>query len=451
VIRVLGVKGPPRIAIADDAGLIYSDDWRMGWLSGFKRMGCEVMAVDVSSLRRASGGGILSSRGTTAVRALSDSILKWKPDLVWCHHGRAAGNESFLSQFKRRGIPTAVYLCDEPYEVGETARYSPRFDFVFTMDLCTLKAHLESRPQPQRNGVFYLPACVDDLLFTQRDYSHRPVSAFFLGNPMLKPREPYLRAIEKLVAGADIRYWPRPKAGRKAIVAKGNPDWIPWNRHPEFYASCVVGLNIHRDPGITADCFRMRVDRRPHSMAVPTGLSLCKEKPASDGTGFWNDANLPASHVNPRFFEMAACGTLVVSDDSRSELRRMFPMAPRAADVDHFVELVLYYIAHQDEAEEIGAACSRQVLRRHTYQHRVGEVLTRVGLMELVPEEKRSSLGAPLDWLSPQDSALPEDRSRSEPTGPSERWSPASGLSWTRGSGSPKDLSSLDVPQPWLS
>lgn len=447
--RVVGRSGPPRVAIADDAGLIYSDDWRMGWLAGFKSMGCEVLVTDVSPLRR-GGGGHLSTRGGTMSRGMAENIIAWRPDLLWCHHGRAAGNESFLSQFKRRGIPTAVYLCDEPYETGETARYSPRFDFVFTMDPCTVKAHAESRSQTQRRGVFYLPPCVDTELFTLRDYSSRTVPAFFLGNPMLKPREPYLRAVEKLVSGAEIRYWPRPRAGRHSIVAKGNPDWIPWDQHPRYYSSCVVGLNVHRSPGITRECFRNRVERRPATMTLPTGLQLCKEMPPEDGTGFWNDANLPAAHINPRFFEMAACGTLVVSDDSRSELRRMFPMAPRASSVEHFVSLVLYYLEHHGEAEEIGHACSNQIGRRHTYRHRVAEVLVRTGLMDLLPAEKSSCLGELGGWLSPQALPLQEVSSPSAPTGPSESWSPASGLSWTRGSGSAKDLNSLDVPTPWL-
>lgn len=450
MIRAVGRSGPPRVAIADDAGLIYSDDWRMGWLAGFKRLGCEVLVVDVAALRRA-GGGLFSTRGGTMARGLAENIIAWRPDLLWCHHGRAAGNESFLSQFKRRGIPTAVYLCDEPYETGETARYSPRFDFVFTMDPFTVKAHAESRSQTQRRGVFYLPPCVDTDLFTLRDYSDRRVQAFFLGNPMLKPREPYLRAVEKLVSGTEIRYWPRPRAGRHSVVAKGNPDWIPWDQHPSYYANCVVGLNVHRSPVITRECFRTRVERRRlPSMAVPTGLQLCKEMPADEGTGFWNDANLPAAHVNPRFFEMAACGTLVVSDDSRLELQRMFPMAPRASGVDHFVELVLYYLEHQDEAEEIGHACSNQIGRRHTYRHRVAEVLVRTGLMDLLPAEKFSSLGALEGWLSPQALPLPEVNSPSARTGACEWWSPPVGLSWTRGSGRAKDLSSLDVPQAWL-
>jgi len=451
VTRLVGRSGPPRIAIADDAGLIYSDDWRMGWLAGFKRMGCEVQVINISALRGSGGGGIFSSRGTTTARALAETILKWNPDLVWCHHGRAAGSESFLSQFKRRGIPTAVYGCDDPYEIGETARYTPRFDFVFTIDPLAVKAHDESRPLAQRGRTFYLPACVDNDLFKLVDYSHRTVPAFFLGNPMLKPREPYLRAVERLVPGTDIRYWPRPKAGRNSVVAKGNTDWIPWNDHPKFYSSCVVGLNIHRDPAITKECFRSRVEHRPQGMVIPTGIELCKSMPDVEGTGFWNDANLPAAHVNPRFFEMAACGTLVVSDDARTELRRMFPMAPRANSVDHFVELVRYYIEHEGEAQEIGHACSNLVHRSHTYRHRVAEVLHRVGLMGLLSEEKSSSLGGLQGFLTPQDLPDFEASSSSAPIGACEPWSPQHGLLWTRGSGSPKDLSSVDVPTPWSS
>src|SRR5690606_20416213 len=108
-------------------------------------------------------------------------------------------------------------------------------------------------------------------------------------------------------------------------------------------------------------------------------------------------------HLNPRFFEMASCGTLVVSDDHRSELARMFPMAPRAESPEHFFELVSYYIDHPHEAEEIGRACSTLVSRRHSYAHRAAEVLIRAGFKGLLPDSQLSFLGEPEAWLSPQD------------------------------------------------
>lgn len=446
--RVIEKTRTPRIVIADDAGLIYSDDWRRGWIKGFRDLHCNVSIVDISSLRRAMGGGPYSVRGQGNAAALADAIVSHKPDLIWCHHGRAASNEFFLSKFRRRGIPTAVYLCDEPYEVGETARYSPRFDFVFSMDWCTVETHKQARAAALRGGVFYLPPCADEDLFVRRGYEARNVPAFFLGNPTLIPREPWLRAVEAAVPGADVRYW--PKGGRP--VAKGSKEWVGHEDHPKHYAGCVVGLNVHRHPGITKECYTTRIQRRMASMPIPNGAQLCTKMPAQEGTGFWNDFNLPASHVNPRAFEFFACGTLVVSDDTRSELERMFPMAPRAATKERFVELVHYYLEHTNEAEEIGRICSVLVSKRHTYRHRALEVLIRAGLNKHVQDVVASSLGEQGDWLTPQDSELLKATSSSEPTGRSEPWSPASGLSLTRTFGSPSQASSLDAPpiaQPW--
>lgn len=438
----------PRIVIADDAGLIYSDDWRRGWIKGFRAMGCYVGVIDISPLRRAMGSGPYSVRGQGQAAGLADAIAAGKPDLVWCHHGRAASNDFFLSKLRRRGIPTAVYLCDEPYEVGETARYSPKFDFVFSMDHCTVETHRAARANSRRGEVFYLPPCADHTHFTLRDYSDRKTPAFFLGNPTLIPREPWLREIEKSIPGADVRYW--PKGGRP--IAKGAKEWIAAEDHPSWYGGCLVGLNVHRHPGITRECFTTRVQKRPASMPIPNGAQLCSRMPEQEGTGFWNDFNLPASHVNPRAFEFFSSGTLTVSDDTRSELERMFPMAPRAATKERFVELVRYYIEHPDEASEIGSLCSSLVSKRHTYQHRAFEVLIRVGLSRHVSDAHASSLAAQEDWLTPQGSELLKATSSSEQTGRSELWSPAYGLSLTREFGAPNQASSLDAPpivRPW--
>jgi Glycosyl transferases group 1 len=445
---VIEEKPKIRVVIADDAGLIYSDDWRRGWRAGFYEIGCKVETVDISPLRRSMGGGPFSVRGNTAAAALADQILKHRPDFVWCHHGRAAGNEFFLSKLRRVGVPTAVYLCDEPYEVGETARYSPRFDYVFSMDRCTVETHRAARVRAFRGEVYYLPPCADDRVFPMRPYSGREIPAFFLGNPTLIPREPWLRAVEAAVPGTDIRSW--PTVGRP--IAKGSPQWIGVDDHPKWYSNCIVGLNVHRHPGITKECFANRVVKRHKQMAVPTGARLATKMPTQEGTGFWNDFDLPASHVNPRAFEFMSCGTLVVSDDHRSELERMFPMAPRAATKERFVELVRYFLDHHDEAEEIGRACSSLVSKRHTYRHRACEVLIRLGLIDRVSGAVVSSLGALWDWETPQDLPLPQATSSSAPTGLSEPWSPAFGLSLIRMSGDPSVASSLDAPpavQPW--
>jgi spore maturation protein CgeB len=404
-----------RIALADDAALIYSDNWRHGWAAGFRALGCQVSTVDVSSLRSfGSSGGPYSTRGATRGKILAQQILAEKPDLVWCYHGRAASASSFLDVIRRAGVPTALFLPDEPYEVGESARFSPAFDFVFTLDHCTVEAHLRSRPLARQADVFYLPPCADTDRFKPPPHgATRTTSALFLGNPMLVPRETWLRAVEKAIPGTRILSW--PVKGRPS--AKGAANWIPDSQHPELYASCQVGLNIHRDPRITRECYKRRVLGRLASMSVPSGLKLWDRMPADDGTGFWNDANLPAAHVNPRFFEMAACGTLVVNDNHRTELVRMFPGAPRADTAEQFVQLVHHCLQNPEETAELGRQCASLISKRHTYRHRAAEVLIRTGCKALVPDDRLSSLGEPAEWITPQDLPLPAVTSSSVPTG----------------------------------
>jgi hypothetical protein len=316
------------------------------------------------------------------------------------------------------------------------------------MDPCTTEVHRLSRKG--RKGVFYLPPGVHTDHFTYRPYFDeeggqiREVQALFIGNGTLPPRPAFFEPVDRLVAGSSFHYL------RKTVHKGHKRDWIPYEKHPEWYSNCRVGLNVHRAPWINQECFNKRVVNRARNLPVPAGLTLCTEAPPVWGTGFWNDGNLPAAHVNPRFLEMASCGTLVVSDNHRSELARMFPGAPQASDPDHYLELVFHYLRHPEEAEAIGKKCSDLISRRHSYKHRAAEVLTRAGLQDKLPDGLYSSLGEPADWLTPQDLTPPEISSSSAPTGPSERWSPASGMSWTKTSITPSDMQSVDAPTGWL-
>jgi len=383
-----------------------------------------------------------------AAKPLGEQLANWNPDLVFAHHGRAASNLMFIDRLRSRGVRTACYLCDEPYETGETVTYSKNFDLVFTMDPCTIEAHRIGRAK--REGVFYLPPGVNTDRFTPQPYFTedgtlcRDMPAFFLGNGTLVPRPSFFEPVNRLVDGAVFKYL--------RTVSKANKkDWISLDQHPRLFSDCVVGLNVHRAPWISEECYRTRVVNRHPQFGVPAGMTLPTAPPATGwGTGFWNDANLPASHLNPRFLEMAACGTLVISDNHRSELARMFPGVPQASDPEHFLELVLHYIAHPEEAEAIGDKCSYLISSRHSYKHRAAEVLIRAGLKESLPAAQLSSLGAPEDWLSPQDWEPHGARSPLGPTGASERWHPRSGMSWTRKSGSSSDMHSVDAPTPWL-
>lgn len=429
---------------------MYSDNYRNGWEWGFRAIGCDVKVVNIRPLRgMARFGRSVTSMRSHMPKALGGTISKLEPDIVWCYHGRTAAVDSFLKTVKRSGAVTATYLPDEPYESGASAYFSPRYDFVFTLDPCTIELHRMSRPS--RRNVFYLPPGVNTQFFRYREYFNsdgnlsRKTPAFFLGNATLIPRRKWLEPVDRTVSGSVIKYWKATPKGRK--------DWVPLEDHPKLYADCIVGLNVHRAPWMDEGCYRNRVKvRRGLPDAPPKGLQIHTQPPPQGwGTGFWNEGNLPAAHWNPRFMDMAACGTCVVSDNHRTELSREFPFAPQASDPLHFLELVNYYINHPDEAEEIGRACYYRISRRHTYAHRAAEVLIRLGFKDALPENVRSCLGPPEGWLTPQDFKQLTEKSFSGQIGLSERWSPQFGRSSIRKCGSRRDIYSIDPPIPWLS
>lgn len=427
-------QGPVRVAIADDSTTIYSDDYRIGWEWGFRQLGCEVQVFDVGALRQV-GTTVASPYRSTAMKivpkGIADQISAWQPHLVWCHHGKAASAAGFLDHLRRRcGGVVAVYLCDEPYECGWTLLVSPHFDYVFTMDPCTVLAHQRARGNIS-DHVFYLPPAANTEHFRPLPYENRTLPALFLGNAELTPRSGWLDPVEDAIPGARILYRAEVRQGRRVAAAKGDQRWVPYSDHPALYGSCLVGLNVHRSPWITQECYEKRIVNRSRSWPSPNGTQLCSS-PKEFGTGIWNDCNLPAAHVNPRFFEMAACGTLVVNDDSRFELARMFPMAPRAATPEKFLELVRYYLEHRDEAEMIGATCSILVSSRHSYRHRAAEVLVRAGLRDASEVAQSCYLGPPEDWLTTQQFGWLSESSPSDLTGPSDGWSPQLGMSLTR-------------------
>jgi len=437
-----------KVAIADSSGLIYSDDYRSGWKHGFLNIGCEVKVFDIGILAKMPmirSGPYSHHTANRTAAMVAKNITSWGPDMVFCHHGRAASNDAFLMEFRKRGIRTAVYLCDEPYECGETVQYAKSFDFVFTMDPFTL--HLHSMAKRGRERVFYLPPGVDVDRFKfvkysmRRSYGHI-ADACFLGNATLTPREKFLKPLEKAIPGAEIRYW--------KTVGKGSAEWVPLEDHPKLYSRCWLGLNVHRHPAITQKCYKTRVLSNRNCGPKIGNLTPVKSAPPEWGTGFWNDYNLPAAHVNPRFFEFSACGTCVINDNTRLELVRMFPMAPRANTPEQFVELALYYLEHRDEAEEIGQACYELTLRRHTYSHRAAEVLLRVGLRPSTRGKEFSSLGEPKEWLTIQDSKALGVDLLSEPTGSCDPFDPPTGIALIRGSGGARQDGSLLMDYPWL-
>ena len=97
-------------------------------------------------------------------------------------------------------------------------------------------------------------------------------------------------------------------------------------------------------------------------------------------SAFHEGVNPEGDFVNPRTFEIPACGGFQLVDE-RSELAELMTPGQEVAtfsSIDDLCIKVDYYLNHEDEAKTIAACGKIRVLKEHTIQHRMHEMLIHI-------------------------------------------------------------------------
>ncbi len=87
--------------------------------------------------------------------------------------------------------------------------------------------------------------------------------------------------------------------------------------------------------------------------------------------------NPQGDYLNPRVFDLAACGAFQLVD-WRSQLPEFFTPDQELATFASLAEArekIAYFLAHEDERQRLAAAARERVLREHTYAHRLAAAL----------------------------------------------------------------------------
>lgn len=254
---------------------------------------------------------------------LAAKVEAFAPDLLFVVHGRR-----FIQRWRRPfpGVPSAVWLLDEPYEVDDTARFSARFDQVFVNDPATLARH---------PGSVYLPVCYDPAVHVP-GAGPRPHTVGFIGggNPA---RE---RALQALAVRGMLIYVIGGPWRTREVQAVCRSRNIPAAATADWYRDTQIVINVFRD------------------------------------VHHYNRQHIAATSLNPRVYEALACGALVVSE-WRPEIATRIPDLPTFRTTDECVELVAHLLAHPVEAEARRRQCVASIAG-DTYQARLSTVLATV-------------------------------------------------------------------------
>jgi spore maturation protein CgeB len=223
----------------------------------------------------------------------------------------------------RYQIPTAVILTESPYQDAEQAQWLARYPgvAVFTHE----------RTSAERYGWTYLPHAYDPEI-------HRPVEpdldevcdVLFCGTGFPE-RQQLLEGIDWTGINLRLRgLWPT-MTEQSPLFPHLIQGCVKNGELPRAYAAAKIALNLHR-------------------------------------------AGNRAVSLNPRAYELAACGTFQIGDGRREQIDLFGPSVPTAHTSAEFEQAIRYYLAHEDERRACAADAHRRV-EGQTFDARVMELM----------------------------------------------------------------------------
>jgi spore maturation protein CgeB len=315
-----------------------------------KKLGHHVDLLDLSSyypLFRHAESVTGDSRHRNALQGLLTTYLaeliaaramENRADLVWAV-AQTPLTPAALQEMRHEGIHSALWFVEDFRVFSYWRELAPHFDAVFTIQSGEFHSALQSIGVKH---VSYLPCAANP-------ETHKPAP---------------LSAEDKARYGSKVSFvgagYPNRQRLFSELTLPGLKLWgCDWpSEIPAFAHVQENGRRVATEE--TAKIFLATdVNLNLHSWAQLAGV------------------NPHGDFVNPRTFEIAACGAFQLVD-ARSELPLLFDEGREMIVFrreDEILELVNYYLDHETERKEIARRARERVLREHTYGHRMASAL----------------------------------------------------------------------------
>lgn len=250
-----------------------------------------------------------------------------------------------VQQLRQQGFKTAIWFTDDPYYTDWTISIAPRYDYVFTLELNCL-------PFYRKLGcpnVFYLPFAVDPAVFHPKHVlTPYQTDICFIGTAFWNRVElidylaPLLADKKVVIAGW---WWDRLKNYARLSEKIKLGDWLSAEETASYYNGAKIVINLHR--------------------------------PYDDDSINANSRKVAALSANPRTFEIAACGTLQLSDH-RQDMDYAYQSGAEIATYssrDELIDKIHYYLSHEDERRKVAMNGLLKTRTVHTYKARLRYML----------------------------------------------------------------------------
>lgn len=276
---------------------------------------------------------------------VGDIAAQLRPNLMLSLDGMDLPLEH-VAAVRQMGIPTAIWLTDDPYYTDTTTKIVPSYDHVFTLEMNCIELYR----QLGCSSVHYLP------------FGAFPTHYFPLSSQA---------SIRREIGFTGSAYWNRiyffnpimPQLMARNIKING----IWWDRLPDYQS---YGDKI--EPG------RWMSPAETNDSYNGSKIVLNFHRSHQDDSVNNNALKIPGASPNPRTFEISASCTLQLTD-TRDDLARFYKPGEEIetySSQQELLEKIEFYLTHEKERRAIALRALERTLREHTYGHRVDQLLS---------------------------------------------------------------------------
>ncbi|MVO97974.1 CgeB family protein [Paenibacillus lutrae] len=302
-------------------------------------------AID-TGIERALAGAVrelIVSGPDRILEAASGSM----PDLVLVLNGLHVFPKDHLAQIdqiRQLGIMTAIWFADDPYFMDLTSTLVAHYDYVFTHERNAAAYYVSLGCR----NVHHLPLAAPEHIFMPQPVSPEYLSdVCFIGNAFPNRIDffnqliPSLPGIKIVLIGAlwdRLKHYKRLRSGIRL-------GWSPMEEAVNYYNGARIVLNLHRE--------------------------------AVDPVYSKNSAGMRGLSINPRTYEISACGAFQMTD-IREDLPNLYVPGVEIETFQTPAECaakIIYYLNHEESRRSVAVKGLWRTRMEHTFADRIGRLL----------------------------------------------------------------------------
>jgi spore maturation protein CgeB len=318
-----------------------------------QRMGQRVRGIDVSGfndgfmlleqfVKNEGRHGVMRGQYVEFVsQVLLESFHEKPIDILICM-AQAPISAKALTELRNRGVITVLWFVEDYLRFTYWREMAKYYDFVFTIQKGEC---IEKIKAAGAGEVHYLPTACDPYFHTPLELSSEDKERW--GSPISFVGAGYHNRVQTFASMANDPFkiwgseWPNGKPFDRLVQEESRR--IKPEEYIKIFNATEVNLNLHSS----------------------------SERDGVDPTG---------DFVNPRTFELAACGAFQLCDD-RQLLPELFEVGKEIitfSSKEDMRQKIEYYRAHPEERKVVCDRARARVIKDHSYERRMEQMLSMI-------------------------------------------------------------------------